>query len=347
MAGLEVTLWAPVTVEVVPEEFCLEATFANQSSRPIIIALARVSYPTLVLEVEDSGGSRVFMAPPPIPSYKDLRRRKTIAPGKSVQVSYVGFLDRSLTAGNYRVRYASVHPALEGFRDKLLQSDWLKFSIGETEQTAAVRSADLTATLPVIREGGAVIEGEVDKWRRQITSNADGNTNYNRVSEWIVRFHVIIDKTHKLVTVTVRVRLIGEVSNSCRDAWEKAIENAWSNIFKLCCNSGDFQIVTDLQFADKESHYSVHVDCQGTTDMRHWLSKDTIDVRHEFGHMLGDSDEYYTVNGHPWGDPGQRKGSIMNNSKNSPAAHHYKLIQDTVEKLLQQECTTMPVKETC
>ncbi|MDD5313412.1 MAG: hypothetical protein PHO26_10295 [Dehalococcoidia bacterium] len=284
------------------------------------------------------------MAPPPIPSYKDLRRRKTIAPGKSVQISYTGFLDRSLAAGNYRVRYASVHPALGGFKDKVLQSEWLNFSIGETGQAAAVRSADLIASLPVIREGGAVLECEVDKWLRQITSNAG---EYDRVSEWVARFHLKIDKTNKLVTVTVYVRLIGEVSNSCRDAWEKAIENAWSNIFKLCCNSGDFQIVTDLQFVDRESHYGVHVDYQDTTDMRHWLSKDTINVRHEFGHMLGDLDEYYTVNGRPWGNPGQRKGSIMNNSKNRPAAHHYKLIQDTVAELLQDKCTTRPITETC
>ena len=53
MAGLRVTLKAPVTEEVVPGEFSVEATISNEGPEPATLNLTQASYPSLVLEVEN------------------------------------------------------------------------------------------------------------------------------------------------------------------------------------------------------------------------------------------------------------------------------------------------------
>jgi hypothetical protein len=148
----------------------------------------------------------------------------------------------------------------------------------------------------------------------------------------------------------VRVRLSGAITDAQRTAWETAIENAWSNRFKLCCRCcccrDGYTIVGDIQFVTSGEHQVVNVGAS-TTNMGNWGANDTVDVGHEFGHMLGALDEYFTVNGVDYDGARRADGTIMNNPANNPAAHHYDLIRAGVQQLLGTACTTRPVGQSC
>ena len=48
--------------------------------------------------------------------------------------------------------------------------------------------------------------------------------------------------------------------------------------------------------------------------------------------MLGNYDEYYTVNGEAHGDPHSGDGNIMNNPANDPSPSNFSFIADQVTK---------------
>jgi hypothetical protein len=102
------------------------------------------------------------------------------------------------------------------------------------------------------------------------------------------------------VSVTVRVRLTGTISSAQQSAWESAIESTWSNVFKLSCGSSccpnGFTIVADIRFVTSGEHQVVTAGAS-TVNVGLWGAAGIVDVRQEFGHMLGALDEYFTVNG--------------------------------------------------
>jgi len=104
--------------------------------------------------------------------------------------------------------------------------------------------------------------------------------------------------------------------------------------------------VADIQFVTSGEHQVVNVGAS-TTNMGNWGATDTTDVRHEFGHMLGALDEYFTVNGVNYGPGGQATGNIMNNPANAAAAHHYELIRAAASDLLGTSCSTNSVNVRC
>lgn len=57
--------------------------------------------------------------------------------------------------------------------------------------------------------------------------------------------------------------------------------------------------------------------------------------------MLGNLDEYFTINGTNHGAAGQPNGTIMNNSRNRPRAKHVELVKSVVEQLLGTSCRTL------
>jgi hypothetical protein len=195
-----------------------------------------------------------------------------------------------------------------------------------------------------------VLEQEVDQAVTETISNAPpGSEAWNGTYSWHSRFHVRVDESACRVTVTVRVRLRGGATTEAqRSAIETAIENKWNNKFKLCCRccccQDGYAIVTDLQFVDSGEHQTVDIGAS-TTDMTHWTANDTVDVTHEFGHMLGAPDEYFTVNGTNYGPGRQATGPVMNNPANNPVARNYDLIRDAVRSLLGTTCHTIAQNE--
>ena len=74
--------------------------------------------------------------------------------------------------------------------------------------------------------------------------------------------------------------------------------------------------------------------------MNLWGTCDTVDVVHEFGHMLGNTDEYFTTNGIDYTEGGTKRGyrdaggGVMNNSVEDPFDHHFDLIRRKSAELL-------------
>jgi hypothetical protein len=361
MAGLKVTLRAPAAKEVIPGEFSVEATISNEGPEPVVLNLTQASYPSLMLEVENSRGQRIPMPPPPVPDEKAMGSGETIAPEQSVKIRYAGFLDRSLAAGKYRLRYFSYYPALGGSKEEPLQSDWLDFTVRRIEEFPVFEPIKIRAESKRFflvrwccywwhwlvclirrilgRKCNRVHTQEVDVARTETMSDAPPGC-----------FHQSVDEANCRITVTVRVRISGNITQAQQNAWETAIENAWSNLFKLCCKccccSNGYTIVADIQFVNNNEHQVVNVGAT-TTNMGNWSPNDTTAINHEFGHMLGALDEYYTVNGVAYGNPFQATGNVMNNPSNGPAAHHFSIVEAAVQTLLGTSCRTVAVSQPC
>lgn len=380
MPQLHITLKAPVSRDVLPGDLVIEATFTNANSEPAMLNLSQASHPSLVLEVQDSRGKELHLPPPSAPDEKELGPGEQIAPGQSVTIRYAGFLDRSAEPGSYRVRYASPYPALGGTQNDPLHSEWLEFSVRKpvevSPQAEPLKTLKTTEEVLLARcfrlfdpfckfihwliclirrilgyRCNRMLTREVDEPCTETISNAPaGAEAWNGTYSWRARFHVRVDEANCRVTVTVRVRLNGNITQAQRNAWENAIENAWSNVFKLCCKCcccpNGYTIVTDIQFVNSGEHQVVTVGAT-TTNMGNWGRNDTTDVRHEFGHMLGALDEYFTVNGVNYGAGRQATGNIMNNPANNPAAHHYYVVDATVQALLGTNCRTVTVNQNC
>lgn len=162
-------------------------------------------------------------------------------------------------------------------------------------------------------------------------------------ARWSIRAHV-------RVTVTIKVRLVGAITDAQKTAWETDIEADWSNIFKLCCwcccCKNGYTIVANIKFVTSGEDQVVNVG-NTTTNMGNWGRNDTTSVSHEFGHMLGAPDEYYTVDGTPRGMPFQTGAGIMNSPNEAPLARHCRLVDQAVEAALGTSCTTRPVSANC
>lgn len=193
---------------------------------------------------------------------------------------------------------------------------------------------------------------EIDQPRTETISNAPaGSEAWNGTYGWRARFLLTLDTPNCTAHVLVRVRLVGTITAAQRSAWESAIEAAWNSRFKLCarrscCCTDGFRIQTDIQFVTSGEHQVVNVGAS-TTNMGNWGANDTIDVSHEFGHMLGALDEYFTVNGVDWGPGRQATGAIMNNPANPPAARHYECIRQGANAMSGTTHTTVDQSSNC
>lgn len=100
--------------------------------------------------------------------------------------------------------------------------------------------------------------------------------------------------------VTVRLQLVPDAGITAtelaalRSTWEAGIENKWSGHFVCTGPYGNSTITFDVQFVTSNPHHRVQVSRgPGQTVMRHWHTTDNGNVAaHEFGHMLGNADEY-------------------------------------------------------
>jgi hypothetical protein len=100
--------------------------------------------------------------------------------------------------------------------------------------------------------------------------------------------------------VTVRIQLVPDAGiadttmATLRATWESGIENKWSNHFVCTGPYGSSTITFDVQFVSSSPHHTVRViNGSGRSNMTNWHTTDSGDVAaHEFGHMLGNADEY-------------------------------------------------------
>jgi hypothetical protein len=78
--------------------------------------------------------------------------------------------------------------------------------------------------------------------------------------------------------------------------WRAGVEAAWNNRFSLFNGRTRLRVVFVPMFTEELPHFTVRV-VQGTSFIRSdegmwWLGADGLTVAHEFGHMIGNPDEY-------------------------------------------------------
>jgi hypothetical protein len=353
VATLRVTL-EPLTRErVAPGDAAVQATVVNEGDQPEPFHEYQARHGSLVLQVEDPSGRRVLLPPPPPPSERELGQPALLAPGASVTLRYVGFLDARRDGGEYRVRWFSHHEELGGSLRAPLASDWVVIEVAHGGITRTEWKPSFGAPLVRLFDTismwvrlllqrilvwlcRAVLEQEVN---RSITETITNGTpsSWNNTYGWNARFLVRVDQPQQRIVVTIRVRPVG-ASPAAVSGWVTIVENSWTNRFKDCavlgCASNGYPILLALQLVTSGEHYAVSVSPNSTTaNMLSWGLTDT-DQGHEAGHMLGNKEEYFTVDGVDYGPGRQPGGNIMNNPANPPVAAHYWLIQETVDALL-------------
>jgi hypothetical protein len=111
---------------------------------------------------------------------------------------------------------------------------------------------------------------------------------------WIAAFY------QQCTAVTVRIRLVPDAGitdvqlAALRATWEAGIVNKWSGHFVCVGPYGNSSITFAVQWVDANPHHTVRVRVgPARSDMTTWDTNDTGDVAaHEFGHMIGNPDEY-------------------------------------------------------
>lgn len=166
------------------------------------------------------------------------------------------------------------------------------------------------------------------------------------------KFAISVDTSAKTCEVIIRIQ--SSADKSVFSNWAQATSDKWSKRFGLRVlskserRSGFYMIdvkLVQVGANDQPHHVVVPQNSdetfagvrgmKGTRSMTEWGTKDAVDVPHEVGHMLGNLDEYYTINDHVYTAPGENarggvdvgEGSIMNDPKNNPLAKHYELIR--------------------
>lgn len=147
-----------------------------------------------------------------------------------------------------------------------------------------------------------------------------------RVSECIFAWNAAYFQNCTAVTVRIQLNpdagITAATMATLRTTWETGIENKWSNHFVCAGPYGSSVITVDVQWVTSSPHHVVRVR-QGPaqTDMTTWDTSDTGDVAaHEFGHMLGNPDEYSDTRC-PNRNP-VNTGTVMDNNVGSALQRH-------------------------
>lgn len=377
MSKLVVNLKAILEKPTSGAETVIRAEITNTGDASLSFNFMLMGNPSLVLELQDSEGKSLGLSPPSPPSEEELKAMRELAPGESITIDYYGALDLYHPSGRYRVRFFSECSLFGGSTDDPVASDWLEFEVVCPPQTFPERWQQIPTVaerrwrfwiiwkwwrcfwcwilriLRIVRCNRRLSQ-EVDVVRTEVMSDAPaGFEAWNGTYSWRARFRTEIDQNDCSVRIVVLLQTSNagaNLSNAQRNAWETALQNAWSNHFKLCCNDccccSGYTITLDVQFVNSNAHHIVNV--QGsTTNMTNWGNTDTTAINHEMGHMLGAKDEYYTVDGTAWGLPSQNGAGIMNNPNEAPLTRHLDQVRDTVRAMLSSNCTTKTMGDSC
>lgn len=175
------------------------------------------------------------------------------------------------------------------------------------------------------------------------------------------KFDIEVNKSAKTITVDVKLKVSGTISDAQKKKWKSSLESKWNNKAVLVNGSDSaaikYPVGIRVNFVTEKPHFEITAKdtsaseggrsgIGGTTSMTGWGATDTVDIGHEFGHMLGNTDEYFTCNGVDYakGSKGFRDstGGIMNNPFNSPKLNNFELIRKKVESKLGASTLVKP-----
>ena len=145
------------------------------------------------------------------------------------------------------------------------------------------------------------------------------------VSECIYGWTAAYQQTWTHIVVRINLNpdagINAATMTNLRNTWQTTIESRWSNVWGAA-RSGELRcpFTFDVQWVNAGAHHNVRVrPGPAQTDMTNWDTSDSGAVSsHEFGHMIGNPDEYTSATC-PSRSP-VNTGTIMdNNSNNIPA----------------------------
>lgn len=190
---------------------------------------------------------------------------------------------------------------------------------------------------------------------REVISNApSGMEAWNGTYQWDSKMHLAIEPGK----LTVTVRIFTSANETTRKMWADAITDKWSGREALVVTQGThpgrYTIIVGVQWVAREqdADYTVTPNAPsgpteggrkglgGTTSMQTWGTADNTDVTHEFGHMLGNPEDYFTTNGVDYSHGGktagfrEKGGGIMNNPAEMPFQRHYETIKKNAAEML-------------
>ena len=141
-------------------------------------------------------------------------------------------------------------------------------------------------------------------------------------SECVYSWRPAYTQVWSYIQIRIRLNFDSGVSAADRAAlpirWKQGIENVWNNKGGVAGNGESFcGFQFEVQFVTSGEHHQVRVvQGSGATDMGIWHTVDSGNTAaHEFGHMMGNNDEY-TSTACPSRNP-VSTGTIMDNNSNN------------------------------
>jgi hypothetical protein len=203
---------------------------------------------------------------------------------------------------------------------------------------------------------------DVDREISETISHAPATlSQWNGTYTWRSKWRLRLDLRAEVGQLEVIVRLHSTASQAVKTAWENAIVSKWSNKFAFCVlrdrpiGSDRFEEMYPIRIViawmdnAADAHYVVRANAPGateggragaggTTSMTGWGTADTQDITHEFGHMLGAPEEYFTTNGVNFATGGARGfrdpgGGVMNNPAGPALARNFNVIKQEAATL--------------
>ena len=206
---------------------------------------------------------------------------------------------------------------------------------------------------------------EVNETVSETISNAPAAYSaWNGTYSWKSKFRVEATRSPCKVKVIMKLKVSGTATAAQKSAWKSACESKWSGKVKLVCPDascaaacpGGYPVSIEVQWVDSGEHYTITANSPaateggragigGTTSMTGWGVNDTTDITHEFGHMLGCPEEYFTTDGTDYTAGGTKRGfrdadgGIMNNPSNAPKTRNYESIKKAAAAAMGLTCT--------
>jgi hypothetical protein len=351
----------------------------NPTASRVAIRLSEVRAPSLVLQVETEDGAPVRLAPPPLPQ-PGGEEEGINADGEEL-VIYRGLFDRTLPPGAYRVRYVGRSPLAGGDPDEPLLSNWVDFLISAVPAGAVATCAPRPSCLEWLIEwliriwrklwgldcreiyGGCVDQSRTETIEIGRRVDCDGGLYGQSLCasrtgeyEWYARFGLRISELTCKAVLDVRISY--EVAPEAYGQpyladIRKMLEDAWHEKFRLCveddggCCLDGFPIQLRIDFVKGFSWTAHHhvVFSNHTTHIGQW-AYGGADAVHEFGHMLGPSDEYCTVDKVAWCAP-HHGDTIMNSAAKPAVDRHLDWLRDEASVRMGRPCLIVPFGASC
>jgi hypothetical protein len=199
---------------------------------------------------------------------------------------------------------------------------------------------------------------EIDREVEETISHAPAAFSaWEGTYRWRAKWRLKLDMRPDTAELNVKVRLYSTASRSIRRKWSRAISRKWSGKFGFYVEGVDggdelYPINVETEWVDDpaKAHYTIAANAVGateggrsglggTTSMTGWGEADTTDITHEFGHILGCPEEYFTTDGVDYTRGGRRQGfrdpggGVMNNPAGPALARNFKMIRKEAAKL--------------